>query len=126
MNNKKTITNVVISIIASLSAPAATIYFAGASSSLLYILEISAVTGFLLAVVTFLVARFSSYLEQYSALLFFLTGFGLNVIVSTTIMILCITTLWKVVLGIMIVALIQAAFCILSKFLGSYFYTKRP
>lgn len=125
MSNTKTILNLVISIIASILAAFAIIYFANEPLSLTKSLGICTAAGLFLAVVEFFIIGFSSYIERYPSIFAFTFGFGINIIVSAVMMFMHIPTLWQALLGSFLIGIFLLLLHLLAFILGTIRYCKR-
>ena len=125
MDNRRTIFNLVVSVIASILAAFAIFYFASEPSTLIKSLGICTAAGLFLAVVEFFIVGFSSYIEKYASIQVFTCGFGISIIVGAVMMFLHITPLWQAFLGSFLVAIVLLLFHLFAFILGTLHYCRR-
>ena len=119
MDNKRSILNLVISIIASLAAPFAIICIINEPTPMIKSLGIIVGITLLLMVVEMLIVGFSSYIENYPSLNAFAIGFGISFIAATVVLLSYSQPFWLGILMAVVIAIIDVIAYIGGFVLGS-------
>ena len=125
-SNKKTIINMVISIIVSLASPMAIVYFTNRFPLHTDIIVISALVGLGLGIVQMLIVGFSDhYVERYVPSFVFLFGFALNITACILATSLYVTGVWYIIYTAVTSIIMQLIWLFASMILGIFILAAR-
>ena len=125
MDNRRTIFNLVVSVIASILVPFAIFYFVNDPTTLIKSLGICTAAGLFLAVVEFFIVGFSSYIEKYASILVLTCGFGITIISSTVVIFMHTIPLWQCFLWSFLVTIVLLLLHLFAFVLGTLHYCRR-